>query len=241
MLESEVKREPLTSFTHHRLEPMSDHTSMNPPLAPNPSLDWPQDPCGIIIMGKRQGTKKGNKQLQGRVALAAALWYSAPQPKPYLIYVASDIQQATNTPDAETVKLLLIKKFGIPGDYVIARQKTNCTLLEVRAARVIKRAYNLARIFAVTHLYHAPRSQRYFDEVLPNTSVIAVQLAILDEITFPLEALDTLAEIKRDVKASMPGFMDRLREQCVEWLLGASHLLDRRGRLERMLASLLRS
>src|SRR5262245_35273803 len=97
---------------------------------PEESLDWPQEPAGILIMGKRQGTKRENKQLLGRVAMAAALWYSAPQPKPYLVFVASDVHGPNRTPDAEVVKYLLIQEFEIPADFVILRQKTNCTLLE---------------------------------------------------------------------------------------------------------------
>ena len=203
-------------------------------------VDWPEQPSGIVIMGKRQGTKKDNKQLWGRTAMATALWYSAPQPKPYLIFVASDIHGPDNTPDADAVKSMLIDKFNIPADYLILRQKTNCTLLEVRAAQAISRAYELANIFAVTHLYHAPRSQRYFYEVLPNASVIPVHPDILDEITFPPEASDLLEEIKLFVLNSMPGKVDSIREHIVEWLLNHAHTLDPRGRVERRLAKLIR-
>src|SRR5262245_25453381 len=92
---------------------------------PEESLNWPEQPAGILIMGKRQGTKKENKQLRGRTAMAAALWYSAPQPKPYLVFVASDIHGRNRTPDAEMVKYLLTQEFSIPADFVVLRQKTN--------------------------------------------------------------------------------------------------------------------
>lgn len=113
-------------------------------------------------MGKRQGTRKENKQLYGRVAVAVALWYSAPRPKPYIMFVASDVHGSRHIPDVTAVKATLIEEFGIPADFLILRQKTNCTLLEVRAARVINRVYGFAKIFAITHLYHAYRTQVYF-------------------------------------------------------------------------------
>jgi hypothetical protein len=203
-------------------------------------VDWPQQPPGILIMGKRQGTKKENKQLRGRAAMAAALWYSAPQPKPYLIFVASDIHGPNRTPDAEVVKYLLTEGFGIPADFLIFRQKTNCTLLEVRAAKAISRVYRLSHIFAVTHLYHAPRTQRYINEVLKDASVIPVHLDILEEIAFPAEAQDLLKELQAIIEASLPNSLDVLREHLIEWFLERAHGLDRRGRFERHLARILR-
>lgn len=203
-------------------------------------LDWPSQPSGILIMGKRQGTKKDNKQLGGRIAMAAALWHSAPQPKPYLIFVAADFHSALRIPDAQLVKYKLTQEFGIPGDFVIVRQKTNCTLLEVRAARVISRAYGLARIFAITHLYHAPRTQNYISEILPDASVIPVHPDILEEISFPVEAGHLFDQVQKTVRDSLPPPLDLMREQIVEWLLSQAHALDPRGRLERPLAKILR-
>ena len=203
-------------------------------------LDWPQEPAGLLIMGKRQGTKKENKQLRGRAAMAAALWYSAPQPKPYIIFVASDIHGPSRVPDADLVKYLLVQEFGIPSDFVILRRKTNCTLLEVRAARAICRAYRLSHIFAITHLYHAPRTQGYINEVLVEASVIPVHPAILGEIAFPAEAQELLAELQRFIENSLPTRLDAIREQVIEWFLSRAHRLDRRGRFERQLAKILR-
>ena len=88
-------------------------------LTDNKPLEWPQQPSGILIMGKRKGTKKENKQLWARTALAAALWYSAPQPKPYLLFVAQDVHGPECKPDAQVVKSLLTQKFGIPADFLI--------------------------------------------------------------------------------------------------------------------------
>ena len=214
--------------------------SKNAPFAERTESTWPDHLSGILIMGKRQGTKKENKQLWGRAAMAAALWYSAPQPKPYLIFVASDVHGTERTADATVVKSILIEKYHIPADYIITRHKSNCTILEVRAAKAIGRAYKLATMFAVTHLYHAPRSQRYFNEVMPGAAVIPVHPDILEEITFPLEELDLLAEIKLAIDASMPVRVELVREYLVEMLLGLAHTADRRGHLERRLAKLLR-
>lgn len=203
---------------------------------------WSDIPLGVLIMGKRQGIKRENKQLWGRVALAAALWHSAPYPKPYLMFVSSDIHGPQRRPDADVVKELLVDRFGISADYVILRQKANCTLIEVRAARILKRAYGLSEIISLTHLYHAARTQRYLDEVFKgeDASVIPVHPEILTEITYPETAPVPLETLQTHVRDSQPHWLDRLREYGVEWLLGLAHRLDSRGRLERVLAHLLR-
>jgi hypothetical protein len=156
------------------------------------------------------------------------------------MFVASDMHGPKLTPDAQVVKTMLLERFHIPGDYVITRQVTNCTLLEVRMARVLRRIYGLAHIFALTHLYHAARAQRYLNEVLPDASVIPTHPAILDEIQFPLESTAIWLDIRALVKESQPGRLDNLREHIIEWLLNQAHSLDRRGRYERRLARLLR-
>ena len=210
------------------------------PPATDTDQNWPPTPAAILIMGKRQGTKKENKQLWGRVALAAALWYSAPEPKPYLLFVASDVHGPDRNPDARLVKTMLTQQFGISADFVMLRPVSNCTLIEVRATRALGRVYRLSHIFALTHLYHAPRAQRYFNEVLPNVSVIPVHPAILTEINFPPEYDRLLPEIQRLVEASQPHKLDLLREQALELTLTLAHAIDRRGRFERRLARLLR-
>ena len=214
--------------------------SDNKPSTNDADITWPSAPSGILIMGKRQGTKAVNKQLWGRIAMAAALWYSAPYPKPYILFVASDVPRAAARPDAETVKLMLVNTFGISADYVIARRASNCTLIEVRVARILRRVYNLEYIFAVTHLYHAPRTQRYLDEVLPNAFVIPVHPAILSEIKFPPEQTELWIKIQDYVADSLPGPFDLRREQVIEGLLSLTHTVGPRGKLERLLARVLR-
>jgi uncharacterized SAM-binding protein YcdF (DUF218 family) len=203
-------------------------------------VTWPSIPSGILIMGKRQGTKRDNKQLWGRVAMAATLWYSAPHPKPYLLFVASDRHGAYNIPDADIVKAMLVEDFGISADYVIVRQISNCTLLEVRTARVLRRSYGLGHIFAVTHLYHASRTQRYLGEVLPEVSVIPVHPDVLAEIQFPLDQARLWAKLEKVILDSLPGRFDLAREYVVEWFLNMAHTLDPRGRFERLVAKILR-
>ncbi|RME73275.1 MAG: hypothetical protein D6784_12155 [Chloroflexi bacterium] len=201
---------------------------------------WPTTPSAILIMGKRQGTKRENRQLWGRAAMAAALWYSAPAPKPYILFVAADIHGPHNTPDGQVVKSLLVEKFGISADFVIIRPRSLCTLIETRAARAVCRAHNVTHIFALTHLYHAPRAQRYLDEVFPNAAVIPVHPEILAEISFPPAYADLLPEIQQMVQDSQPGRLDLWREYLVEGLLNLAHTVDPRGRFERRLARLLR-
>ncbi len=203
-------------------------------------VQWLLTPSAILIMGKRQGTKKANKQLWGRAAMAAALWYSTPGPKPYLVFVASDVHGPQLTPDAEVVELMLVERFKIPPDFVVTRQLTNCTLLEVRAMRTLKRILRVSHVFALTHLYHAARAQRYLDEVLSEASIIPVHPEILAEIGFPNEATELYGEIQQLIDASQPGRLDVWREHVVEWLLNQAHTLDPRGRFERRLARLLR-
>jgi len=208
--------------------------------ASDSEVTWPSAPSGILIMGKRQGTKKENLQLWGRTALAAALWYSAPHPKPYLIFVAADIHGPENTPDGLAVKKLLTQTYGISADFIILRPVSNCTLIEVRAVRVLTKFYRLSQIFALTHLYHAPRAQRYLDEILPNAAVIPVHPEILETINFPPEYKILWDGIEKAVKDSMPGRADRLQEQLIETMLNVAHTVDRRGKFERWLARRLR-
>ena len=170
----------------------------------------------------------------------AALWYSAPVPKPYIAFVASDVHGPAKTPDAIIVKSMLINQFKIPADFLIMRQKSNCTLLEVRTIRALARVYRLTHIFLITHLYHAPRAQRYTDEVWPNGSVIPVHADILAEVTFPETYDDLLSEMIAFIQASQPGWFDLIRETLIEWMLNQAHTLDHRGRLERKLARILR-
>lgn len=203
-------------------------------------ISWPQTLSAILIMGKRQGTKKENKQLSGRVALAAALWYSAPDPKPYLLFLTSDVHGPLLTPDAQVVKRMLGEKYRISADYVILRPVSNCTLIEVRAARVLSKIYRLDHIFAVTHLYHAPRAQRYLNEVLSNASVIPVHPEILVEITLPSECIELFSDLPSLIRDSMPAWFDSSREYLMEWVLSYAHTLDPRGRFERKVAKLLR-
>jgi hypothetical protein len=105
---------------------------------------------------------------------------------------------------------------------------------------VLSRAYGLTQIFALTHLYHAPRTQRYFNEVLSFADVIPVHPDILAEINFPEEYVDLLPQLEISVKDSLPNKLDVLREQTIEILLGLAHTIDGRGRFERSLAHILR-
>ena len=206
----------------------------------NADLTWPDTPSALMILGKRQGTRKENKQLWGRVALAAALWHSAPQPKPYIFFAASDVHGPARTPDAEIVRRMLVEKFELPSDYLILRRWANCTMLEVRAARTLGRIYHITQTFILTHLYHAQRAQRYFNEVHLNAGVIPVHPDILLEISFPESYADLLPDLRALIGDSQPTWLDLSREHIIEWLLGRAHTIDPRGRFERTLAHILR-
>jgi hypothetical protein len=191
-------------------------------------------------MAKRQGTRKVNKELLGRIAMAAALWYRAFSPKPYILYVSSDVHGPERTPDAQVVQFMVIDLFGISKDYLILRQRSNCTLMEVREIQVLSRMYGLSHLVALTHQYHARRAQRYFDEVLSNVSVIPVRKGILADMTLPSERPGLLAEVQVIIEDSQPGGWNVTREYLIEWLLNEVHTLDQRGRVERWLANMLR-
>ena len=204
-------------------------------------LRWPSTPSAIVIMGKAAPSASEHHELQGRIAMAAALWYSAPQPKPYIAYVATDRHGPNRRPDAALVKEMLRERFNIPADYIMTRRHSNCTVIEMRAIRVLARHYRLTHLFIVTHLYHAARTQAYANEVWPNADVIPVHPAILDEISFPVMYEDRAPEIAELVKRSQPSLFGRLKEGLVEWLLTVLHSLDRRGRVERWLAKRFRT
>ena len=194
----------------------------------------------IHIMAKRQGSKKGNRQLAARVATAAVLWHCAPGSKPTISYVANDVHGPEKKPDAHVVRRLLAERFRVPEDALHIRIKANCTLLEVRMVRTLSRVHGLGRIAALTHMYHAGRAQRYFNEVLPNVSVFPVVPELLNHASnrfgkpvFFHEALDI-------VRKAPPDRMDLAREHLVECTLNRIHTLDPRGLLERSLADRLR-
>jgi hypothetical protein len=192
-------------------------------------------------MGKTQGTKSENRQLRARVALAAALWHTAEDPKPYVLFVAADVHGPLRTLDAQVVESALIGEFRVPDHHVLARPRANCTLIEVRAARVLSRIHGFRHIVAVTHPYHAPRARRYLDEVLPSTAVVAVHPNVLDELVLPIRCTELFRDLRATICDSMPARADLLREWTVEWLMTLLHTLDPRGRLERRLAKLLRA
>ncbi len=194
----------------------------------------------LLVMGKARRLKGENRQLHGRVALAAALWHAASDPKPYVLFVSADVHGPERTPDAQEVESRLTGKYEIPARYVLARSRSSCTSIEVRAARVLTRIHALDHIVAVTHPYHAPRTRRYLDEVLPGTSVVEVHPAILDELALPERGSELFRDLEGTIRNSMPTRPELLRERIVEWLLTRLHALDPRGRFERRLAKLVR-
>jgi hypothetical protein len=194
----------------------------------------------ILIMAKRQAGRAENKPLLGRIALAAALWHSAPDPKPLILYVASDSHGQPEIADAQVVRSVLTENLGIPPGSLMLREKSNCTLVEVRMVRNLARTHGFDRILAVTHPYHAPRVQRYFDEVLHGVRVVTATSECLTELTPPSGPHEFLEKLRPMIEISQPGRWQLVRERLVEGLLDRIHLLDPRGRLERWLARILR-
>lgn len=184
----------------------------------------------IAVLGKSQGTKRDNKQLEARVGLAAALWHDAPPPKPIVLYVAAH--------DVPTVEALLTGRYGVPPERIVTRWASNCTFVEVRELRDAGRPHGVDRIVGITHPYHAPRTERYLREVLPHASVLAVRPEALAGLALPDTA--AFAALPELIRASQPGPLDAARERLVEATLRAIHALDPGGRTERALANLVR-
>jgi len=200
---------------------------------------WCSD-SAIHIVAKRQGSKRENRQLVARVAMAAALWHYAPNPKPWVTYVASDVHGPDCAPDSELVRSLLTGRFEVPPACQLLRSKANCTFLEVRWVRALARARGFRRIVALTHSYHVARAQRYFDEALPGVTVLPVDLRGL-ALTFRSPGQPKFyREIPLLVRQAQPGLPDLLRELVVEGLLRGLHALDPRGGLERRMADRVR-
>jgi hypothetical protein len=191
-------------------------------------------------MGKTQGTRAENRQLRARVAVAAALWHAACEPKPYVFFVAADVNGRLRTRDADVVESALTGEFGIPARCVLTRSRSSCTLIEVRAARVLGRIHGVHHVVAVTHPYHAPRVRRYLAEVLPGTSVVEVHPGVLGALELPSGCSEMFRELPALIRDSMPARTDLLRERIVEWLMTRLHAVDPRGRVERRLAKLVR-
>jgi hypothetical protein len=135
---------------------------------------------------------------------------------------------------------LLTGRFGIPEDSLLLREKSNCTLLEVRMVRALARTHGFDQILALTHPYHARRAQRYFEEVLPDVCVVPVSLESLARLSPPLPPNELLDKVRPMIETSEPNKWQLAREHVVEGLLNRIHLLDPRGRLERRLARILR-
>jgi len=197
-------------------------------------------PSGIHIVGKRQGSKPENSQLVARTAMAAALWHLIPEPKPRISYVASDVHGPDHESDAGFVRSALVSRFEVPEGRLLVRPRTNCTFLEVRRVRALSRAYDLGRIVALTHSYHARRTQMYFDEVLDGVTVMPVDLQGLTSVLKKSLKASLFHEVSMLIERSRPNQWDLAREKVVEWLLSRLHRLDPHGRIERRLAARLR-
>ena len=124
-----------------------------------------EPPDAIAIMGKAEAAAPATRQLAARTGVAAALWHAAPEPKPTILYVATDVHAAEGQPDIRVVRQALTQRYGVAEECLLIRPWSNCTLIEVRGVRVLCRAHGLRRVVALTHPYHVRRVARYFSEV----------------------------------------------------------------------------
>jgi hypothetical protein len=192
-------------------------------------------------LGKSQGTKPENLQLQARVGLAAALWHAAAEPRPEVFYVPADFAPG-GTPDAETVRSLLAGRYRVPEADIVTRRVSNCTCREVRGLRDLCAERGTGRLIAVTHGYHAARTARYLEEVLPGrTRTVAVTAAEMARLRLPGGVAPLFEGLPALIDASRPRGSDALREALVEAAMTALHALDRSGRVEQALADLMRN
>ena len=190
----------------------------------------------VVILGKAQGRKRENRQLRARAVAAALLWHASSEPRPALAMVARDV--ADGLTDAERVKRCLAE-FDVPPEAVVTRTWSNCTILEVRALRVLARAHGWGRLTVLTHPYHRARAQVLFDEVfgagVARVLAVAPDLQVGEGVSPAL-----LARARAEIAGSMPRGFDLLRETLVEWALSGLHRIDPRGRFERALATRIR-
>ena len=184
-------------------------------------------------MGKRQGMKRVNHALHGRIALAAALWHGLADPRALVLFLAADTHGARRLRDADVVRRLLTTRYGLPLSCIRARPWSRCTVVEVRAVRVLARVHGVGRVMVVTHGYHARRTAAYFAEVGVPVELVVPEPTALASLVVPLE-LRTPCELA--VRCAHPARLDLLRERLVEVAVGALHRSDPRGRAERWLA-----
>jgi len=125
---------------------------------------------------------------------------------------------------------------------VVTRRLSNCTYREVRGLRDLCAERGIERLTAVTHGYHAARTARYLEEVLPGRArVVPVTVAELIALRLPEAAGERFEDLLELIERSEPRGADALREAVVEGAMTALHALDRDGRLECGLADLLRN
>jgi hypothetical protein len=188
--------------------------------------------AAIAILGKSQGTKPHNWQLEARIALGAALWHASGEPRPLVLYVAAH--------DVPAVRSALLGRWGIPPDRLVTRRISNCTFVEARALRDLCVESGAAKLLAVTHPYHAARTRAYLREVLPEATVVPAHERALAGIELPAEEEARFADLSTILRRSQPDPLDEARERMVEAALRVVHAFDRSGTVERGLANFAR-
>lgn len=199
-------------------------------------------PTALAIFGKSQGTNPENLQLLARIGFAAALWHAASPPRPAIFYVPADVGGPDRRPDTHTVRAMLTGRYRVPEELVVTRRISNCTFREVRGLVDLCGETGTASLTAVTHAYHARRTARYLEEVLPGRfRVAAVTLPALAALRIPDASAALFADLAGIVSRSVPRGADAIREAVVEAAMTALHAVDRSGRIERRLADLVRN
>jgi uncharacterized SAM-binding protein YcdF (DUF218 family) len=193
----------------------------------------------VLVMGK-QVRRRENVQLQGRAAVAAAVWHSLGDPELAVVHVAADTHGPVGTPDGTVLRALLTGRYRLPDEVVITREWSRCTVAEVRALRVLARARGIGRVLAVTHGYHARRVAAYLAEAGLAAEVLTPDVATLARFPLPAEVADLGPLVADAVARATPGPLDLVRERANEALLTRLHRLDPRGRVERILARVFR-
>jgi hypothetical protein len=169
------------------------------------------------------------------------MWHAAREPRPGILYVPADFAP-DGTPDADTVRSLLTGRYRVPDAAVTTRRVSNCTCREVRGLRDLCAERGTARLIAVTHAYHAARTARYLEEVLPGRArVVPVTQAELAGLQLPAEAAPLFEGLPALIETSRPRGTDAVREAMVEGVMTALHALDRGGRVECALADRVRN
>jgi len=197
-------------------------------------LNWAEPPDAIVVMGKRPGRDGAPRELQARAALAVLCWRRATR-KPWLACLEGHDLPGSRLAGADVVRDMALAA-GVPAGQIVAPALTNCTARELRELARLLKERQANRAWAITHPYHARRTQWYFRAAkLPVTVVACTR-----QTAAQLAGTEADASLLRWIDAGEVRGLPLLRERLVETTLSALHALNPAGQVECWLADRVR-